>query len=86
MLRHEVWAECARISFSWDDVGECQRSEIVRLREVVEYVGTGASVHTDRHLDLVEGSFVVPSCIRCDHLLLLAAADDKYESVESYLF
>ena len=34
VLQREDWAECARVSYSWDDISGCQRSEIVRLREV----------------------------------------------------
>ena len=87
VLQREEWAECARVSFSWDDISGCQRSEIVRLREFAESVGTCATVHTSRYLDLVEGSFMVPSSIRCDRLFLIAAADAKYvEAVERYLF
>ena len=87
VLQREGWAKCARVSFSWDDICGCQRSEIVRLREVAESVGPCSTVHTGRYLDLVEGSFMVPSSIRCDRLFLIAAADAKYvESVERYLF
>ena len=87
VLQPEDWAECARVSFSWDDISGCQRSEVVRLREVAESVGTCGTVHAGRYLGLVEGSFMVPSSIRCDRLFIIAAADDKYvESVERYLF
>ena len=87
VLQREGWAECARVSFSWDDISGCQRSEILRLREVAESVGTCATVHTGCYLDLVEGSFMVPSSIRCDRLFLTAAADARYvDSVERYLF
>ena len=87
MLQREDWAECAHVSFSWDDISGCRCSEIVRLREVAESVGTCATVHTRRYLDLVEGSFMVPSSIRCEYLFLISAADAKYvESVERYLF
>ena len=54
VLQSEGWAECARVGFSWDDIGGCQRSEIVRLREIAESVGTCATVHTGRYLDLVD--------------------------------
>ena len=77
VLQREDWAECARVSFSWDDISGCQRSEIVCLREVAESVGTCATVHTGRYLDLVEGSFMVPSSIHCDRLFLISAADAK---------
>ena len=87
VLQRGGCAECARVSFSWDAISGCQRSEIVRLREIAESVGTCATVHTGRHLDLVEGSFTVPSSIRCDRLFLIAAAEAKYVAfVESYLF
>ena len=75
------------MGFSWDDISGFQRSEIVRLREVAESVGNFATVHAGRYLDLLEGSFMVPSSIRPDRLFLIAAACDKYvESVERYLF
>ena len=87
VLHRSGWAECERVGFSWDDVSGYQRSEIVRLREVAESVGTCATVHTGRYLDLVEGSFMVPSSIRSDRLFLIAAANAKYvESVERSLF
>ena len=87
LLHREGCAECARVSFSWDDVSGYQRSEIVRLREVAESVGTSATVHTGRYLDLAEGSSMDPSSIRFDLLFLIAAGDAKYvESVERYLF
>ena len=70
------------MSFSWNDVSGCQRSEIVRLREVAKPAGTSASVHMGRYLDLVEGTFMIPSLLRCDRLFLIAADDAKYvESV-----
>ena len=80
VLQREDWAECARASFSWDNICGCQRSQIVRFREVAESVGTCAIVHTGRYLDLVEGSLMVPSSIRCDRLFLIAAADSRYVS------
>ena len=87
VLQREGWAECARVRFSWDDISRCQRREIIRLRDVAESVGTCATVHTGRYFDLVEGSFMRSSFIRCDRLFLIAAADDKYvESVDLYLF
>ena len=87
VLRRESWAECALVSFSWDDISGCQRSEIVRLREVAESVGTSATIHTDLYFDLVECSFMVPSSIRCDRLFLIAATHSKHiESVERYIF
>ena len=81
------WAECARIKFSWDDLRESQRSEIVRIRQVAESVGASANVQTGRYLDLVEGAFVIPPPVRCDRIFLLYGSDAKYvESVERYLF
>ena len=77
VLQREGWAECAHVSFSWDDISGCQRSEIVRLREVAGSVGTCGTVHTGRYFDLVEGSFMVPLSIRFDRLFLIAAADAK---------
>ena len=77
VLHRECWAECARVGFSWDDVSGCKYSEIVRLRKVSESVGTSATVHTGRYLDLVEGSFMVPASIRCDILFLISATDAK---------
>ena len=54
---------------------------------MAESVGTSASVYSDHYLDLVEGSFMVRSSIRCDDLLLIAAADSKYvECGERCLF
>ena len=52
-MQREGWAECALVGFSWDDISGCQRSEIVRLREVAESVGTCATVYTGRYSDLV---------------------------------
>ena len=73
--------------FPWNDISVCRCSEIVRLREVAESVGTCATVHTGRYLDLVESSFMFPLSIRCDRLFLLAATVAKHvESVERYLF
>ena len=87
VLHRECWSKCARVGFSWDIVSGCQRSEIVRLREIAGSVGTCATVHTVRYLDLVEESFMVPSSILCDRLFLIAAADATYvESVECYPF
>ena len=60
ILERPGWAECARVDFSWDDVCEGQQSEIVRIRQVAESVGSGATVHTGRYLDHVEGSFLIP--------------------------
>ena len=78
ILQRTDWAECTRIKFSWDDLQESQRSEIVRIRQVVESVGASANVHTDRYLDLVEGAFVIPPSIRCDRMFLLYGSDAKY--------
>ena len=86
VLQREGWAKSAPVGFSWDEISGCPRSEIVRLREVAESVGTSATVHTGRYLDLVDGSFMFPSFIRFDRLFLIAAADAKYvQSVERYL-
>ena len=89
ILQRTDWAESARIRFSWDDLRESQRSEIVRIRQVAESFGASANVHTGRYLDLVEGAFVIPPSIRCDRMFLLygSGSDAKYvESVERYLF
>ena len=87
ILKRPGWAECARINFSWEDVRESQRSEIVRIRQVAESVGSSATVRTGRYLDLVEGSFLTPPSIRCDRTFLLYGSDAKYvESMEQYLF
>ena len=87
ILKRPGWAECALIGFSWDDVRESQRSEIVRIRQVAESVGSSATVHTGRYLDLVEGSFVIPPAIRCERMFLLYGSDAKYvNSMEQYLF
>ena len=48
VLQREGWADSARVSFSWDDISGFQRSEIVRLREIAESVGTCATLQTGR--------------------------------------
>ena len=86
IMQRTDWAVCARIGFSWDDLRESQRSEIVRIRRVAESIGESASVHTGRYLDLVKGAFTIPPSIRCDRMFLLYGSDAKYvESIERYL-
>ena len=87
ILKWPGCAECAHIGFSWDDVRESQRSETVRIRLIAESVGSSATVHTGRYLDLLEGSFVIPPAIRCDRMFLLYGSHAKYvESMGQYLF
>ena len=59
----------------------------MRIRQVAESVGSSATVHTGRYLDLVKGSFVISPATRCDRIFLLYGSDAKYvESMEQYLF
>ena len=87
ILQRTNWAECARIGFSWDDLRENQRYEIVRIRQVAESVGASANVQTGRYPDLVEGALAIPPSIRCDCMFVLYGSDAKFAgSVERYLF
>ena len=87
ILKRPGWAECARIGFSCDDIRESQRSEIVRIRQFAESVGSSATVHTGRYLDLVEGSFFIPPSIRCNRMFLLYGSNATYvEYMEQNLF
>ena len=87
LLQRTDWVECARIGFSWDDLRENQRSEIVHIRQAAESVGASANVHTGLYLDLVDGAFAIPPSIRCNRMFTLYGSDAKYvESVDRYLF
>lgn len=73
-MQRADWVGYPCISLSWKEIRDLERGEIVRVRNVADSVVT---VHTERLLDLVEDSLMIPLSMRCDVLFLVSASDGK---------
>ena len=60
LVRTDWWLH-ARGSFDSDDIVTSGRSEVKRVRDVANSIGTAGITYTERYMDYVRGAYQIPS-------------------------